>query len=63
MPKKNLALFAAANLADVFGAIDSCNDDAAGMTQHKNVAKSTKNLVVNSLRKCTKPCFLVVNEW
>jgi len=59
IPKKNLALFAAASLADVFGGMGSWNDDAVGWTQYKNVVKSsTKSLIANLYANCTKPYFL-----
>lgn len=59
MPKKNLALFTAASLADVFGGMGSWNDDAAGMAQYKNVAKSTKSLATSFLHRCTRSYFLL----
>ena len=61
MPKKNLALFAAASSADVFGGMGSCNDDAVGISQYKNVLKSMElsSELFTQMRKAT---LFVINE-
>lgn len=62
MPKLNLAIFNAANTADVFGGMGSCNDDSAGWAKRKSVAKST----ISQRRAFTqmrKAILFAINEW
>lgn len=59
MPKKNLALFAAASLADIFGGMDSWNDDAAGMAQYKKRGKEYEELSNELFTQIARPYFLL----
>ena len=63
MPKKNLALFAAASLADVFGGMGSWNDDAAGMAQYKKRGKEYEELSNELFTQIRKAILFAVNEW
>jgi len=63
MPKKNLALFAAASLADVFGGMSSWNDDAAGMAQYKKRGKEYEELSNELFTQMLKAILFAVNEW
>ena len=63
MPKKNLALFAAASLADVFGGMSSWNDDAAGLAQHKRRAKEYDELSGELFTQMRKATLFAINEW
>ena len=63
MPKKNLALFAAASLADVFGSMGSWNDDAASMAQYKKRGKEYEELSNELFAQMRKAILFAVNEW
>ena len=63
MPKLNLALFAAASLADVFGGMGSWNDDAAGMAQYKKRGKEYEELSNELFVQMRKAILFAVNEW
>ena len=63
MPKKNLALFAAASLADVFGGMGSWNDDAASMAQYKKRGKEYEELSNELFTQMRKAILFAVNEW
>ena len=63
IPKKNLALFAAASLADVFGGMGSWNDDAAGMAQYKKRGKEYEELSNELFTQIRKAILFAVNEW
>ena len=62
-PKKNLALFAAASLADVFGSMGSWNDDAASMAQYKKRGKEYEELSSELFTQMRKAILFAVNEW
>ena len=63
MPNKNLALFAAASLADVFGGIGSWNDDATGLARHKKRGKEYEGLSNELFTQIRKAILFAVNEW
>ena len=63
MPKLNLALFAAASLADVFGGMGSWNDDAAGMAQYKKRGKEYEELSNELFTQMRKATLFAINEW
>ena len=63
MPKLNLALFAAASAADVFGGMGSWNDDAAGWAQHKKRGKEYDELSSELFTQMRKATLFAINEW
>lgn len=63
MPKLNLALFAAASAADVFGGMGSWNDDAAGMAQYKKRGKEYEELSNELFTQMRKATLFAINEW
>ena len=63
MPKLNLALFAAASAADVFGGMGSWNDDAAGWAQHKRRGKEYDELSSELFTQMRKATLFAINEW
>lgn len=62
MPERNLRLFAAANLADVFGAMGSWNDEPAAMAQQKGLSKEYDRLSDELLRNVRLAILYAVNE-
>ena len=63
MPKLNLALFAAASAADVFGGMGSWNDDAAGWAQYKKRGKEYDELSSELFTQMRKATLFAINEW
>lgn len=63
LPEKNLNLFRAASIADVFGAMGSWNDSPPYMAHEKNLAKQYEDLSMELYSQMTLATLYAVNEW
>lgn len=63
LPKKNLRIFEAASIADVFGAMGSWNDTPLYLAHEKGLEREYETLSSELLKQVRLAILYAVNEW